>query len=74
MVAGHVMLSLLLVTGFVFVTAIGDVSIAKNVAGLAWFALGIAIFVFEIMVGVLQAYICTLLSAVYIQTSVHPEH
>jgi F-type H+-transporting ATPase subunit a len=74
MVAGHVMLSLLLVTGFVFATSIGDVSVAKNVAGLAWFGLGIAIFVFEIMVGVLQAYIFTLLSAVYIQTSVHPEH
>jgi len=74
MVAGHVMLSLLLVSGFVFVTAFGDVSVAKQGAGVLWFALGIAIFVFEIMVAVLQAYIFTLLSAVYIQTSVHPEH
>ncbi len=76
MVAGHVMLSLLLVTGFVFTTAIGtaDVSILKNGAGLLWFALALAIYLFEIMVAVLQAYIFTLLSAVYIQTSVHPEH
>lgn len=74
MVAGHVMLSLLLVTGFVFMTSFGEVSIAKQGAGVLWFALGLGIFVFEILVGVLQAYIFTLLSAVYIQTSVHPEH
>jgi F-type H+-transporting ATPase subunit a len=36
--------------------------------------MGILIFVFEIIVAVLQAYIFTLLSAVYIQTSVQPEH
>lgn len=73
MVAGHVMLSLLLVTGFVFVTHIGEIPL-KGTFGFAWFALALAIFVFEIMVSVLQAYIFTLLSAVYIQTSVHPEH
>lgn len=76
LVAGHVMLSLLLVTSYFFITGVftGDVSIAKGGAGLLWFALGLAIFLFEILVSVLQAYIFTLLSAVYIQTSVHPEH
>ena len=74
MIAGHVMLSLLLVTGFVFMTSFGDISVAKQGAGVLWFGLGIGIFVFEILVAVLQAYIFTLLSAVYIQTSVHPEH
>ena len=73
MVAGHVMLSLLLVTGFVFVVNIGEIPL-KGSFGFAWFALGIGIFVFEILVAVLQAYIFTLLSAVYIQSSVHPEH
>jgi len=73
MVAGHVMLSILLVTGVVFVWNIGELGV-KGVFGIAWFALGLAIFLFEIMVAVLQAYIFTLLSAVYIQTSVHPEH
>lgn len=73
MVAGHVMLSLLLVTGFVFVSNIGEIGL-KGATGILWFALGLGIFVFEIMVAVLQAYIFTLLSAVYIQTSVHPEH
>lgn len=74
MVAGHVMLTLLLVTGWVFMTAFGEVSIAKQGAGVLWFVLGLGIYVFEILVSVLQAYIFTLLSAVYIQTSVHPEH
>jgi F-type H+-transporting ATPase subunit a len=73
MVAGHVMLSILLVTGFVFVTHINEIPV-KGSFGFLWFALGIAIFVFEILVAVLQAYIFTLLSAVYIQSSVHPEH
>lgn len=73
MVAGHVMLSLLVVTGYVFVINIGEIGV-KGATGILWFALGLGIFVFEIMVSVLQAYIFTLLSAVYIQTSVHPEH
>lgn len=76
LVAGHVMLSLLLVTAYFFITGMftGDVSILKGGAGFLWFALGLGIFLFELLVSVLQAYIFTLLSAVYIQTSVHPEH
>jgi F-type H+-transporting ATPase subunit a len=73
MVAGHVMLSILLVSGVLFIAAIPEVG-AKGLFGIAWFALALAIFLFEILVSVLQAYIFTLLSAVYIQTSVHPEH
>ena len=77
MVAGHVMLSLLLVTGLVFTSNLifnfSEIG-PKGFAGPLWFALALGIFVFEILVSVLQAYIFTLLSAVYIQTSVHPEH
>ena len=77
MAAGHVMLSLLLVTGWIFslnlVTNFGEIG-AKGFAGPAWFAFGIAIYVFEIIVAVVQAYIFTLLAAVYIQSSLHPEH
>ncbi len=73
LVAGHVMLSLLLVSGFIFIKEIGDIG-ARSVIGLGWFAIGMAIYLFEIVVAVLQAYIFTLLAAVYIQTSVHPEH
>lgn len=77
MAAGHVMLSLLLVTGWVFslnlIVNFGEIG-AKGFAGPAWFAFGIAIYVFEIIVAVVQAYIFTLLAAVYIQSSLHPEH
>jgi F-type H+-transporting ATPase subunit a len=74
MVAGHVMLTLLLVTGWVFMTSFGEVSIAKQGAGLLWFVFGLGIFAFEILVATLQAYIFTLLSAVYIESSLHAEH
>ncbi len=73
LVAGHVMLSLLLVSGYIFIIEVGDIG-ARSVIGVGWFTIGLAIFLFEIVVSVLQAYIFTLLSAVYIQTSVHPEH
>lgn len=77
LVAGHTMLSLLLVTGWIFtfnlVTNFGEIG-AKGFAGPAWFAFGIGIYVFEIIVSVVQAYIFTLLAAVYIQSSLHPEH
>jgi F-type H+-transporting ATPase subunit a len=73
MVAGHVMLSLMLVSSYVFITNAGNLGIRTG-WGFLWMTIGFGIFLFEIAVGVLQAYIFTLLSAVYIQTSVHPEH
>lgn len=77
MVAGHVMLSLLLVTGWVFTSNLivnfGEIG-AKGIAGPLWFTFGLGIYLFELLVAVIQAYIFTLLSAVYIQSSVHPEH
>jgi F-type H+-transporting ATPase subunit a len=73
LVAGHLMLTLLLGSGVVFVLAIGEIG-PKAGLGVVWFAVGLIIFVFEIVVAILQAYIFTLLSAVYIQSSVHPEH
>lgn len=76
LVAGHTMLSLLLASGVVFIGAAftGDVSPLKGGAGLMWFLLGIAILAFEIFVSVVQAYIFTLLSAVYIADSVEFGH
>jgi len=73
MVAGHLMLTLLLVSGVVFLGDVGDIGIRSGI-GLLWFAFGLGIFAFEFVVAVLQAYIFTLLSAVYVQSSVHPEH
>ncbi|MGH8923488.1 MAG: F0F1 ATP synthase subunit A [Acidimicrobiia bacterium] len=73
MVAGHLMLSLLLGSGIAFVLAIGEIG-PKAGVGIVWFAFGLFIFMFELVVASLQAYIFTLLSAVYIQSSLHPEH
>ncbi|MEA2002722.1 MAG: F0F1 ATP synthase subunit A [Actinomycetota bacterium] len=72
MVAGHIMLTLLLVSGWVFLS--GQGGIAKIPIGFGWLVMGLGIYVFEIVVAILQAYIFALLSAVYVQTAVHPEH
>ncbi|MFZ0012826.1 MAG: F0F1 ATP synthase subunit A [Acidimicrobiia bacterium] len=73
MVAGHLMLTLLLGSGIIFIAAIPEIG-AKGLVGIPWFVLGLGIFVFEMVVAVLQAYIFTLLSAVYIESSIHFEH
>ena len=73
MVAGHLMLTLLLVSGVLFVAGVGDIGFKAGI-GIVWFAFGLAIWVFELVVAVLQAYIFTLLTAVYIQTSLEPAH
>ena len=75
LVAGHLMLSLLLVSGYFFIYQNGVWPVPGKIPiGVAWYVFGLAIYGFEIVVSVLQAYIFTLLSAVYIQTSLHPEH
>ncbi len=73
MVAGHLMLTLLLVSGWVFISSVGDIGVRAGI-GIAWFTMGLGIYLFEIVVIMLQAYIFTLLSAVYVQTSLYPEH
>ncbi len=73
LVAGHLMLTLLLASGWIFISSVGDIG-ARSIIGVPWFVFGLGIYLFEIVVAVLQAYIITLLSAVYVQTSVHPEH
>jgi len=73
MVAGHLMLVLLVVSGYIFISNVGNIGLRAGI-GVAWFVMGLGIFVFEIVVIMLQAYIFTLLSAVYVQTSLYPEH
>ncbi len=77
LVAGHTMLALLLGSGvyFVYSAASGDISALKGfLVGPLWFVFGMAIFLLELLVLALQAYIFTLLSAVYIESSVNPAH
>ncbi len=73
MLAGHLMLTLLLASGVIFALAVPDIGFRAAI-GLPWFVLGLGIWLFEVVVAVLQAYIFTLLSAVYIQTSIQFEH
>ena len=48
--------------------------IFRALIGVPWYVLGLGIWLFELLVAVLQAYIFTLLSAVYIESSLHPAH
>ena len=73
MMAGHLMLTLLLGSGVIFLASVGEIG-ARSLIGIPWLAFGLFIFLFEIVVSVLQAYIFTLLSAVYIESSIHFEH
>jgi F-type H+-transporting ATPase subunit a len=75
LVAGHTMIALLLGSGIYFLFNIPEIGIVKGgVVGLLWFVFGMAIYLLEMLVLFLQAYIFTLLSAVYIESSLHPAH
>ncbi len=75
LVAGHTMLALLLGSGIYFLFNIPEIGIMKGgLVGILWFVFGMAIYALEMLVLFLQAYIFTLLSAVYIESSVHPAH
>jgi F-type H+-transporting ATPase subunit a len=69
-----------LVAGHVLLTVAGIMSAALWTSDLKALALpgpvflGIAMTGFEVLVAVLQAYIFTILTAVYINESIHPEH
>ncbi|HJQ75727.1 MAG TPA: F0F1 ATP synthase subunit A [Acidimicrobiia bacterium] len=73
MVAGHLMLTLLLTSGLVFMLAIPEIGL-KGGIGVFWFGLGLLMFLLEILIGVLQAYIFTLLTAIYIDSAINFEH
>ena len=69
MLAGHI----LLVTFGVLTLALLGAGILSLVAVLP-FAMLIALTAFEIMVSFLQAYVFSILAAVYIGGAAHPEH
>jgi F-type H+-transporting ATPase subunit a len=69
MIAGHLMLTIFFVGTWYLQWKL----VAIPVAALS-FALGTFITAFEVLVAVLQAYIFTILTAVYIAGAIHPEH
>jgi F-type H+-transporting ATPase subunit a len=67
MMAGHILLTALaLLTSYALTNA--------PIIALGPFLLNVGVTAFEVLVGFLQAYIFTLLTAVYIADSLHPEH
>lgn len=70
MVAGHMILGVLFVASSVFVA--GDV--LGKVGFIAPFGLSIALMGLELFVISMQAFIFTILTAVYISGALHPEH
>jgi F-type H+-transporting ATPase subunit a len=69
MMAGHLMLTIFFVATWYLQWKL----VSIPVAALS-FTLGTLITAFEVLVGVLQAYIFTILTAVYIAGALHPEH
>ena len=75
LLAGHIILTLIFITIHAFLTIPGLTEFSKG------FPIGVVALVaaplligFELVVGLLQAYIFTILTAVYIGGSIHPEH
>jgi F-type H+-transporting ATPase subunit a len=75
MVAGHMLLVLcFLATQFFFVTVLVGQGNPIGLLGVGTLAFGIAFTVLELFVAALQAYVFTILTAIYIQLSLADEH
>ena len=75
LLAGHIILTLIFITIHAFLTIPGLTEFSKG------FPIGVVALIaaplligFELVVGLLQAYIFTILTAVYVGSSIHPEH
>jgi len=71
MVVGHLLLVLFFLATHFFFFEIGGLS---SLFGVGTLAFGFAFTAFEILVAVLQAYVFTLLTAVYLQLALADEH
>ncbi|MGB3910110.1 MAG: F0F1 ATP synthase subunit A [Pseudolysinimonas sp.] len=75
MVAGHMLLVLcFLATNFFFVTVLVEQGNPLGLLGIGTFAFGIAFTALEIFVAALQAFVFTILTAIYIQLALADEH
>ena len=75
MVAGHMLLVLCFpATHFFFVTVLFEQGNPIGLLGVGTFAFGIAFTVLEIFVAALQAFVFTILTAIYIQLALADEH
>ena len=75
MVAGHMLLLLCFsATEFFFITVLAHQGNPIGLLGVGTFAFGIAFTVLELFVAALQAYVITILAAIYIQMALADEH
>jgi len=70
MLAGHITLKL--VAGFVVM--LGSIGAAGVLGAIAPLALTIALTALELLVAVLQAYVFTILTCIYLNDAIHPGH
>ena len=74
MVAGHLLLSLcFLATNFFFFTVLAGGN-PIGLLGIGTFAFGVAFTVLELFVAALQAYVITILTAIYLSMAIAEEH
>ncbi len=74
MFAGHIVLLVFTSLGFiVFATQPDSVAMSLGLGAFGWI-MTVALYFLELLVAVLQAYIFTLLSAVFLGMYMHPEH
>jgi F-type H+-transporting ATPase subunit a len=75
MLAGHIVLLVFASLGFIVYAGSQDGGVGlPSAVGIAGWFLTIGFYAFEVLVSFLQAYIFTLLSAVFISLCAHPEH
>lgn len=76
MMAGHIILALVFIAMNAFLFDVNSLTfnLRGSPVGLAALAFGPALVAFELAVSALQAYIFTILTAVYIGGALHPEH
>jgi F-type H+-transporting ATPase subunit a len=70
MLAGHILLKI--VGGFV--AALGSIGILGVIGAVAPLALTVALTALELLVAVLQAYVFTILTCIYLNDAIHPGH
>jgi F-type H+-transporting ATPase subunit a len=75
MIAGHLILTIFALGTYYLFAHLWTPG-ADWIAGFGVFSFALLVFMtaFEVLVGVLQAYIFTILTAVYISGAIHPEH
>jgi F-type H+-transporting ATPase subunit a len=70
MLAGHITLKLV----GSFVVMMGSVGFLGFVGAIAPLALTVALTALELLVAVLQAYVFTILTCIYLNDAIHPGH